>query len=358
MNKGSYPSLRKLHGSFYEWKLDKKKRLSLLRLILQHKVLILGTPEHGNLGDNAIVIAMYAFLQFCGVPQKKIAEITYSEFDLIEKDLKWIPRVRKLILGVGGGNFGDLWYNEQLLRERILLNFQKCSTIIFPQTILYEDQTKLQRTTEVFQMAKRLALCARDQKSFELMHGYFDDCCDVILSVPDIVLFMNAEKFGLTEEVDRHGALLCMRQDKEKCIDNAVVDSIENTLKALNVSYNDTDTVVDDRTNRETRLKIVQNKISEFMRAELVITDRLHGMVFAAITGTPCIVFGNNHHKVSGTYDWIKDLPYIRFFDGNLPSENDIKDLLQVGAHHYDNSVLMPHYNQLKALLQLYLYSH
>ena len=44
-----------------------------------------------------------------------------------------------------------------------------------------------------------------------------------------------------------------------------------------------------------------------------MITDRLHGMVFCAITGTPCIVLSNNHHKVKGTYEWIKHLDYIKY---------------------------------------------
>lgn len=32
-----------------------------------------------------------------------------------------------------------------------------------------------------------------------------------------------------------------------------------------------------------------------------------------ALTQTPCTVFGNNHHKVFGVYQWIKELNYIQF---------------------------------------------
>ena len=46
----------------------------------------------------------------------------------------------------------------------------------------------------------------------------------------------------------------------------------------------------------------------------VVITDRLHGMILSIITGTPCIVFGNNYHKVeSSYYSWFKDLEYVSF---------------------------------------------
>ena len=55
--------------------------------------------------------------------------------------------------------------------------------------------------------------------------------------------------------------------------------------------------------------------MQEFCDAKLVITDRLHGMIFAAISETPCIVFSNYNHKVGGTYEWIKQLPYIRYVE-------------------------------------------
>lgn len=42
------------------------------------------------------------------------------------------------------------------------------------------------------------------------------------------------------------------------------------------------------------------NKYIKFRECELVITDRIHGMIFAAITGTPCIALSN--YKIKGTY--------------------------------------------------------
>ena len=53
----------------------------------------------------------------------------------------------------------------------------------------------------------------------------------------------------------------------------------------------------------------------KFFGARVVITDRLHGMVFCAITKTPCIVTKSLDHKVTGTYEWIKDLNYIKLVD-------------------------------------------
>ena len=56
-------------------------------------------------------------------------------------------------------------------------------------------------------------------------------------------------------------------------------------------------------------------KLDEFRKSKLVVTDRLHGMLFAAITGTPCIALGNSSGKVKGVYDWLTHLDYIQYVD-------------------------------------------
>ena len=54
-----------------------------------------------------------------------------------------------------------------------------------------------------------------------------------------------------------------------------------------------------------------ETKLAEFMEEmstkKLVVTDRLHGMILAYITKTPCIVFENSNHKIRSTYEtWLK----------------------------------------------------
>lgn len=42
-----------------------------------------------------------------------------------------------------------------------------------------------------------------------------------------------------------------------------------------------------------TRKEALSDLFDQFRSLQLIVTDRLHGMIFAAITSTPCIVFGN-----------------------------------------------------------------
>ena len=56
--------------------------------------------------------------------------------------------------------------------------------------------------------------------------------------------------------------------------------------------------------------------MAKFYNSKVVITDRLHGMIFCAITKTPCIVTRSLDHKVIESYKWIKNLNYIRLVEG------------------------------------------
>ena len=84
----------------------------------------------------------------------------------------------------------------------------------------------------------------------------------------------------------------------------------------------------------------------EFRHARLVITDRLHGMIFAVITGTPCIVIDSKSPKVRGCYEWIKQLDYIKFIDS---AEDIEKTFRQIPNKNfvYDNSLFQKYYDEL-----------
>ena len=65
------------------------------------------------------------------------------------------------------------------------------------------------------------------------------------------------------------------------------------------------------------------------------------GMIFCAITGTPCIVVNSKSPKVEGCYEWLSHLSYIRL----CKDVNDISTMYKMmpkGGQTYDNSKLMP----------------
>ena len=80
---------------------------------------------------------------------------------------------------------------------------------------------------------------------------------------------------------------------------------------------------------------MVQLKLREFAASELVITDRLHGMIFAAVTETPCIVLNSRSHKIRGCYEWLKKLGYIRFLN-DINHVPDVMEALKAVTPVYD----------------------
>lgn len=99
---------------------------------------------------------------------------------------------------------------------------------------------------------------------------------------------------------------------------------------------------------REKREEKVQAKLEEFSNAKLVITDRLHGMVFSALAGTPCIAIDNVSKKVSGVYNWISYLDYIKVVESeDLINEDLIRQMISSGKGKYTNEALREYYHEM-----------
>ena len=64
---------------------------------------------------------------------------------------------------------------------------------------------------------------------------------------------------------------------------------------------------------RETRKEGLRRFFDRLCAAEIVVTDRLHGMIFCALEGIPCIAMDNSYQKVLGAYKWLETLDYIHY---------------------------------------------
>ena len=68
-------------------------------------------------------------------------------------------------------------------------------------------------------------------------------------------------------------------------------------LNRTSIPINISDMIVSEQgqISTEERNKIIINKLNQFKSSKIVITARLHGMIFSALTEIPCIVFFNNN---------------------------------------------------------------
>ncbi len=323
-----------------------KKRL--LKPLGSKRVYIIGCPEYSNLGDNAIQLAMVSFLQqYVGLKEKHIICITEHEF-LSDSDIlhKCISR-KSLLCGVGGGNMGNKYRSEEQVRRTMFGLFPTNPIIIFPQTIYYEGENKHtdeQISIEIYSRCNDLTIVAREKNSKEKMKSLYPKIR--IMLTPDIVLSASALVYGVYPK-SRHGVLFCTRKDSEKIINDVVWKLLRSKVSKMGYSLTDTDMYSEMEINNDTRKECVKRKMTEFINSELVITDRLHAMIFAVLTETPCIVFNNNNYKIQGTYEWISYLPYIRHVNTYDEAVDLLPKMLKLRDNKFDNSPLIPFFEEL-----------
>lgn len=303
-------------------------------------VFLIMTPEHGNLGDHALAYAETRMLQQLGIPY---LEITSRQVDRLSR-LKLLCILNGCpVLITGGGNLGALWPEVEQWTREIILSNPDSPIMILPNTIYYPDTTEGQqeaeKSAEIYNGHPNLRLYARERTSYEKMRGLYKN----VTLVPDMVLSLD----GIQGESDRSGCILSLRQDCEKtrtAEDELYLRSVVKTMFCDNVM--NLDMVKDAEVLPENREKALQEQFRSFGSAELVITDRLHGMIFSALTETPCIVIDSKSPKVRGCYEWIKDLGYIRFAD----SPEQIPDLYKTmpQQRNYSNEHLRRYYDILE----------
>jgi len=313
------------------------------------KLIIMGIPHHGNIGDNAIAVAEENMInQYFSQYERYV--MPEEKLDIcVERVEKFITEEDILLLH-GGGNIGDTYETPEKGRRKVIQTFPHNKIIIFPQTAYFSHtesgKQALETTQKIYNAHPNLVILAREKKSYDFMKKYFYNA--KIYLTPDIVMTLKE-----TANEERKGALLLFRNDKEKTLDNQWIDTIKEITKREYGSYTISDMNVGNTILNNVggayRDTLLQEKLHEFQTAEIVITDRLHGMIFAAITQTPCIVFSNFNHKIIESYEWLRNLEYIQFCKDENHIRTFIESLKDVKNRNYDNSFAL---NTIVPILQ------
>ncbi|MGG1593056.1 polysaccharide pyruvyl transferase family protein [Terribacillus saccharophilus] len=280
----------------------------------KRKIVIALAADYGNLGDVAITKAQQAFIEnmYKGVQVVPIYLNSIEDIYSIKKQLN----NDDIITLIGGGNMGDVYELIEEYRRSIIKLFPNNKIISFPQTIDFTNtsmgEKSLARSKKAYSSHKNLHIFSREPISFEIMKETFSK--NSVYLVPDIVL---SYKPTITGENSRDGIVLCLRDDGEKKISKQIqsdlIKNIENKYK--DVSFYDTH-IGDNNFNVKESDIYLNSIFDKFKSSELVITDRLHGMIFCAITGTPCLVLPNSNHKIYGTYKhWLRQYDFIKYIE-------------------------------------------
>lgn len=284
--------------------------------LLRKRIILIYTPEYSNIGDHLITVAERQFFQ-SSLPEYAVIEISKEEIRDNEALFGFLITKKDVLVVTGGGFLGSLWTR---VPTKVINEYPDNKIIIMPQSIYYEDSEYgrmcAKEDAEVFSKHKDLTVCFREKIS---INRFMDLKCknvNVVL-VPDMALYLDFAEC----DMERNRIMLCLRNDKEKNIDDASIEKIKKIIGVGKDEIVKTDMLDAGSIPAVFRNEVVDRKIQEFKRSKLVITDRLHGMIFSVITRTPCIAINNLTHKIKGVYQWIEELDYVKF----LPDIEELK---------------------------------
>lgn len=317
----------------------------------ENAVIMIATPSHGNLGDQAIVYAQRRFLRDT-LPGYGIFEIQRYQYEYAKKEINRLLRPTDLIVIDGGGNVGSLWPEENAKMNDIVYRFRENPVVVFPQTAFFEDNEKGREqesaVAQAYSSNSHLVFFSRDLATYDKIAAISSETSNYY--VPDIVPYIT----DAGQSFCRSGALMCMRDDKERIMSGKSEKAIESFLLSQGMSVRKTSTVVSNpsRIFEGNRDQVLRSKWGEFSSAEVVVTDRLHGMLFSAITGTPCVAFDNVSHKVLQSYDWIKETPNIKIVSELENFSDLLNEVLLSGPIAYSRSNLDAVYDDMKVVVR------
>ena len=310
------------------------------------KILLIGVPHHNNLGDNALAEAEERFIKD-NFPDYDYYEIAEEFVETGIAEIKERISDKDIIFYHGGGNLGDEYLYIEEERRRTVEEFPNNLIIFFPQTIFFKNNMELEKSKKIYNKHKKLVMMAREEISYRIMKKEFKN--NKVIKTPDIVTYLNETK----DSGKREGLLCLFREDVEaKTTEDEKILICECAKKFLNkIEYSDT--ACGDPIPAEKRLKKLESVFEKYRKSKLIITDRLHGMIFAAITSTPCIALSTYNHKVKATAKYLAHLGYIKYLEDLSNIEKIINELINTKYKPYDNKKAKQEFNQIVDIVRM-----
>lgn len=285
------------------------------------RLIVALAADYGNLGDVALTRAL---VQLAAVhfPSHRPYLLCAGR---VFRDLKGVAAAASpddVVALVGGGNMGDLYPDLEEARLRVVRAFPRQRIVSFPQSIEFSNTSagrrSLARSRQAYATHPMLTIFARDAESERTMRQAFPETR--ILAAPDTVLSMTAP----SDTARTVPLIVCLRHDKEAGLTEAHRESLLTALANRYPRAVITDTLVTGpRLSYEFYNQHLEAFLAQIASARCVVTDRLHGLIFAVITGTPCVVIENNNHKIrSLVATWLGGVSSVRLL--NQPDDTAV----------------------------------
>ena len=314
---------------------------------------ILGTPIHSNLGDHLITLAEFDFLRKIN-QNRDVIEIPTEMYQIYRDRLKKAIPSDSMIYINGGGWMGNIWPVEELLLQDMINLFSDNKVIVFPQTIYFKNDTVpyhqlINSANNIFAKCRDVTLCVRDRQSYEFAINNYKDI--KVLLVPDIAL--TYQKETPKNKGIKYVVGYCLREDRELSRNREQESLVRRVLHKYGYTEKSISTMSKRRVPTWKREAEVNKGLEAFASCTIVVTDRLHGMIFSYITNTPCIVFDNKTKKVSGVFtEWLKNSTHILPLFGSAGLEEINSFILACTNKPCNNDIFFENrYDELKEMI-------
>lgn len=287
---------------------------------------LLDVPVYRNIGDLLIHRGTEAALAGAGVTlagrfsYADLGKAGGQRFALGRRiaDLDRMVAGGATLVFQGGGNLGDLWPNHQLLREALIARYRDAPCVILPQSAHFRDPAARNRCLRVFAAHPRLTIHCRDAETLALLAPAA--ACTL---APDMAHGL----WGMLPRVAadaRTGELVQARRDGERagapsrafdwadCQTAAEVAAWRAIVTTRRLSAHAPVRLAGDALWRRIAGRWIDRAVAGVGTAARLRTDRLHGLILAALLDTPAVFADNSYGKL-GRYvaRWLADDPWV-----------------------------------------------
>ncbi|OJV98178.1 MAG: hypothetical protein BGO47_07745 [Microbacterium sp. 67-17] len=290
--------------------------LALVAARNREKILLIGSPYHSNLGDQAQTLVTEEWLAdlFPGVPVITIDTRTAAlrNNSILRLARRWGRSGDRVFLH-SGYHMTDLYPDELRVQIACLRIFDKNPVVVLPQTINFAGTFDMSELASSIIAHPKLLIVARDERSEEIGRGLFPGV--KISLAPDVV----TRAIGsFTSEEARIGINLCLRNDKESMYGEGekARDLEEQLARIATVSRTDTESPLSAERLRHNLAYAIHDAWHNFATFRVTVTDRYHGTIFSVIAGIPVVVLSSTDHKLASGVRWFENGPYserVRF---------------------------------------------
>lgn len=279
-------------------------------------------PAHTNVGDHLIWLAQKTWLDEHGY------EVGYWSSDTTLSLEALANRVGEAGLGAillgGGGNLGDVYPAQQTLRESVISRCTEVPIVQLPQSVHFDDPANAVRFTEVASGHSDLTVMVRDLASMSALEGEAVLAPDMAFAIrpspprpaPSRTVFLlrgidDAEKATRSERlpaeaVDWH-PMTGRRTGQARVTASAVARLALKPVSPPDRRWSLRHQIALRHSRNE-----VDRGVATIQAGDVLVTDRLHGLILAVLLRTPVVGLDNRYGKLSAfVKTWLSEHPFV-----------------------------------------------